>query len=198
MQSNVDDTEPPYEVRILNLNLNHCGMCKSSNCNGCFLPKNESPCKLSSRVCFLITYRKSLTKIIKEKLETRIIHPSVIQKKEKSSFGINVYDCVRTFTKPERLGKDDAWYCSKCKEFRQATKKFDLWKMPEVLIIHLKRFGAAGNHRDKITSLVGVPVSAGLDLSPFAQDPHDSQPIYDLFAVSVSLSLFYFSIVSEV
>lgn len=31
-------------------------------------------------------------------------------------------------------------YCPNCKEFVQATKKFDLWRLPDVLVIHLKRF----------------------------------------------------------
>ena len=31
-------------------------------------------------------------------------------------------------------------FCPGCKEFVQASKKFDLWKLPEILVIHLKRF----------------------------------------------------------
>ncbi len=31
-------------------------------------------------------------------------------------------------------------FCPNCKDFVQATKKFDLWKTPDVLVIHLKRF----------------------------------------------------------
>ena len=31
-------------------------------------------------------------------------------------------------------------YCPQCKDMKQATKKFDLWKLPEVLVVHLKRF----------------------------------------------------------
>ena len=31
-------------------------------------------------------------------------------------------------------------YCPDCKEFVQATKKFDLWRLPDILVIHLKRF----------------------------------------------------------
>ena len=31
-------------------------------------------------------------------------------------------------------------YCPSCKKHQQATKKFDLWKLPKILIIHLKRF----------------------------------------------------------
>ena len=31
-------------------------------------------------------------------------------------------------------------YCPECKDFVQASKKFDLWKLPDILVIHLKRF----------------------------------------------------------
>ena len=34
-------------------------------------------------------------------------------------------------------------YCPECKDFVQASKKFDLWKLPDILvihIIHIKRF----------------------------------------------------------
>ena len=48
--------------------------------------------------------------------------------------------CMDLFVNTEVLGEDDAWYCPNCKEHVQASKKFDLWKMPEILVIHLKRF----------------------------------------------------------
>eukprot|EP00003_Mantamonas_plastica_P003980 TRINITY_DN1312_c0_g1_i3.p1 TRINITY_DN1312_c0_g1~~TRINITY_DN1312_c0_g1_i3.p1 ORF type:complete len:510 (-),score=184.79 TRINITY_DN1312_c0_g1_i3:650-2179(-) len=54
--------------------------------------------------------------------------------------GLGLYDCIKKFMTKEKLGKDDMWYCSSCKEHRQATKKFDIWSTPEVLIIQLKRF----------------------------------------------------------
>jgi hypothetical protein len=41
---------------------------------------------------------------------------------------------------PEQLGEDDTWYCPSCKSHVQADKKLDLWALPEVLVIHLKRF----------------------------------------------------------
>ena len=44
------------------------------------------------------------------------------------------------FLQEEPLGPDDMWYCPKCKEHRQATKKLELWRMPQVLVVHLKRF----------------------------------------------------------
>lgn len=31
-------------------------------------------------------------------------------------------------------------FCPKCKSFQQATKKFDIFKLPQVLVVHLKRY----------------------------------------------------------
>lgn len=53
---------------------------------------------------------------------------------------LTLYNCLNLFTEKEKLGREDAWYCPECKDFVQATKKFDLWKLPRVLVIHLKRF----------------------------------------------------------
>lgn len=31
-------------------------------------------------------------------------------------------------------------YCPSCEKHQQATKKFDLWNLPKILVVHLKRF----------------------------------------------------------
>jgi len=36
-------------------------------------------------------------------------------------------------------------YCPRCKEHQTATKEISLWTLPEVLVVHLKRF-ATGRH----------------------------------------------------
>ena len=62
-------------------------------------------------------------------------------------------------------------YCSKCKEHVQAFKKLDLWKLPEILVVHLKRFHySQGRYvktfvtRDKINTVVDFPVTEVLDM----------------------------------
>lgn len=101
-----------------------------------------------------------------------------------------MYKSFERFNDEEQLGEMDMWYCSKCKEHRQAFKRMGLWKLPDVLIIHLKRFqyqqGAYFTHREKIAALVDFPVE-GLDLSRFTLRPQEIPPVYDLFAVSVCL-----------
>ena len=77
---------------------------------------------------------------------------------------LSIEDCMDEFTRQEQLGSDDLWYCPQCKEFRQATKKFDLWKVPDILVVHLKRFSSGRHSRDKLDDLVDFPIE-GLDLS---------------------------------
>ena len=98
---------------------------------------------------------------------------------------VNLSDCVNQFTTTEKLGADDPWYCPRCKKHQEATKKFDLWDLPQVLIIHLKRFSYNRFWRDKLDTMVDFPVE-GLDMSPYlikrANSPQNQT--YDLIAVA--------------
>ncbi|GAA5868046.1 hypothetical protein JCM1840_003663 [Sporobolomyces johnsonii] len=115
---------------------------------------------------------------------------------------ITLDQCLTEFTKEERLGEDDMWYCSACKEHKQATKKVEIWKAPDVLVFALKRFSSGRYTRDKIDDLVDFPLE-GFDMEPFVegdkvekrlaarmgegQAPAISEPdslVYDLYAVS--------------
>ena len=97
--------------------------------------------------------------------------------------GVTLGDCLDEFGKPEILSENDAWYCPRCKEHRRASKTFELWKAPDILVVHLKRFSAQGRFRDKLDVFVDFPTE-GLDLSTRLAVPEDGKsPIYDLFAV---------------
>jgi len=85
-------------------------------------------------------------------------HESCSNTEQESKRAIQLGDCMKLFTETERLSKDDAWYCPECKDFVQASKKFDLWKLPEILVIHLKRFSYDRYWRDKLDALVEFPV----------------------------------------
>ena len=87
----------------------------------------------------------------------------------KSQRGISLQDCLDEFTREEELGEDDPWYCPKCKKHQQATKKFDLWSVPDVLVVHLKRFSSSRALRDKIEAFVDFPIE-GLDLTEMVQE----------------------------
>ena len=97
--------------------------------------------------------------------------------------GVGLEDCLDEFGKAEILSESNAWFCPRCKEHRRASKKFELWKSPNILVIHFKRFSAQGRFRDKLDVLVDFPLE-GLDLSSRVAIQEDGKsPIYDLFAV---------------
>ncbi|WKY05989.1 hypothetical protein Q1695_006301 [Nippostrongylus brasiliensis] len=96
---------------------------------------------------------------------------------------IHLMECIDLFTKQEQLGEEDSWYCPKCKKHERATKKLDLWNLPQILIIHLKRFQYSKWHRDKIDIPVVIPVK-GFELnSKLANERHEHVK-YDLIAIS--------------
>ena len=108
---------------------------------------------------------------------------------------ITLKDCVDAFVKEEKLGEDNKWYCPKCKEFTQATKKLDLYSLPPILVIHLKRFQYNSYHRDKLDTLVQFPLHDLVLDSHVISDNH-KHSYYDLFAVSVrSLILLFIFII---
>ncbi len=97
--------------------------------------------------------------------------------------GLTLDECLDAFEKEEILSENDTWYCPRCKEHRRASKKFDLWKTPDILVVHLKRFSSTGWRRDKLDLRVDFPVE-GLDLTRRVLDKQTGkEEIYDLIAV---------------
>lgn len=102
-------------------------------------------------------------------------------KQRKEVFTLN--ECFTLYTKMEELSGQDYWYCSKCKTHQASTKKFDLWKLPPVLVVHLKRFSYDRMFRDKIDTLVDFPLT-DLDMAPYLINKKTDETKYNLIAVS--------------
>ncbi|XP_036125605.1 ubiquitin carboxyl-terminal hydrolase 43 [Molossus molossus] len=74
-------------------------------------------------------------------------------------------ECFQFYTKEEQLAQDDAWKCPHCKALQQGMVKLSLWTLPDILIIHLKRFCQVGERRNKLSTLVKFPL-CGLNMAP--------------------------------
>uniref|UniRef100_W5UFB2 Ubiquitin carboxyl-terminal hydrolase n=1 Tax=Ictalurus punctatus TaxID=7998 RepID=W5UFB2_ICTPU len=100
---------------------------------------------------------------------------------------VHLQECIELFTTMETLEEENPWYCPTCKKHQLATKKLDLWSLPEVLIIHLKRFSYTKYSREKLDTIVDFPLRK-LDFSDWLlrKTGSDSEPPsrYDLIAVS--------------
>ncbi|XP_077590336.1 ubiquitin carboxyl-terminal hydrolase 31 [Stigmatopora nigra] len=73
--------------------------------------------------------------------------------------------CFHVYTKEEQLAPDDAWRCPHCKQLQQGRIKLSLWTLPDVLILHLKRFRQEGERRVKMQNMVRFPLM-GMDMAP--------------------------------
>src|SRR3569832_863874 len=95
------------------------------------------------------------------------------------------------FMEGEQLDERNAWYCPSCRQHVCALKMIALWSVPDILILHLKRFTfdtcmtSGGMLRSKMDDTVEFPIE-GLDLTKHILGPIDKEapPIYKLFGVS--------------
>lgn len=117
-----------------------------------------------------------------ETLEDAEMQEKKSKRAVRKKHGITLDECFTETSKSEVLSEDNAWYCSRCKELRRATKTLEIWTVPDILIIHLKRFSGHRSFRDKIEELIDFPVK-GLDLSGKVGFPENKDLTYDLFAV---------------
>ncbi|XP_059668642.1 ubiquitin carboxyl-terminal hydrolase 8-like [Cornus florida] len=103
---------------------------------------------------------------------------------KKPQESVSLYKCLEAFLKEEPLGPEDMWYCPKCKNHQQASKKLDLWRLPEILVIHLKRFFYSRFLKNKLETFVDFPID-NFDLSSYivCKDSRVSHH-YMLYAVS--------------
>lgn len=180
-------------------------------------PTSEEPIHFGNadEVSYIVYFsnKTTFTTFINEdRMKTIFEHPSVAMQARAAVSGnssgespMPLTDCLDLFCTEEQLTEENMWYCSVCKDHVRAIKKLELWSLPRILVVHLKRFHyGSRNRRDKISTLVEFPLE-NLDLQPYllghleglyadgtldaeGAAPADAAaaaaPIYDLFAVS--------------
>uniref|UniRef100_A0A1D1ZYV0 Ubiquitin carboxyl-terminal hydrolase n=1 Tax=Auxenochlorella protothecoides TaxID=3075 RepID=A0A1D1ZYV0_AUXPR len=99
----------------------------------------------------------------------------------------SISDCLTVFAADEKLEGAEAFSCEVCKAKTPATKHLRLQRLPQILVLHIKRFKYRGFFTDKLTASVSYPL-AGLSLdtylSPEALVAGEGGALYDLYAVS--------------
>lgn len=148
------------------------------------LPCDGNILKLTTHSTVAIDWDSDIKKMCYDDQEAEAYekHESMVQPQKKKST-VALRDCIELFTTMETLGEHDPWYCPTCKKHQQATKKFDLWSLPGILVVHLKRFSYNRCWRDKLDTVVDFPIK-DLNMSEFVCDPRAGPYVYDLVAVS--------------
>ncbi|KAJ5499354.1 Peptidase C19 ubiquitin carboxyl-terminal hydrolase 2 [Penicillium expansum] len=111
-------------------------------------------------------------------------HAMVVSQKKPKPSNVTLDQCLDEFSKEEILSRADSWFCPQCKTHVSATKKFELWRTPDIMVVQLKRFSQfRGRNGHKISTLIDFPFE-GLDLSSRVEGPMDGKSaVYDLIAV---------------
>ncbi|XP_043990240.1 ubiquitin carboxyl-terminal hydrolase 8 isoform X1 [Gambusia affinis] len=95
----------------------------------------------------------------------------------------SLQDCLRLFSKEEKLTDNNKVFCRHCKAHRDSTKKLEIWKVPPIVLVHLKRFSYEGRWRQKLQTSVDFPLDS-LDLAQYVIGPKQNLRRYNLYAVS--------------
>ncbi|XP_065895135.1 uncharacterized protein [Dysidea avara] len=74
------------------------------------------------------------------------------------------------------------WLCPKCNCHRDSEKRMEIWKLPQILVIVLKRFDYRHQRRYKISEYVHYPIK-GLNMSRYVVGD-DSPNEYHLYAIT--------------
>ncbi|KAM9366521.1 ubiquitin carboxyl-terminal hydrolase 8 [Symphorus nematophorus] len=95
----------------------------------------------------------------------------------------SLQDCLRLFSKEEKLTDNNKVFCRHCKAHRDSTKKLEIWKVPPILLVHLKRFSYEGRWKQKLQTSVDFPLDS-LDLAQYVIGPKQNLKRYNLYGVS--------------
>jgi len=97
--------------------------------------------------------------------------------------------CIDAFAQPEEMKVEmgNGVKCETCNEVVDAVKKLEVWREPDVLIVHIKRFHFSGVHYEKLNTPIEIPWRE-LNLRPWIVGPSaaNSAP-YELYGVACHL-----------
>ncbi|BGP31840.1 ubiquitin-specific protease doa4 [Rhodotorula toruloides] len=114
----------------------------------------------------------------------------------KTDDAVSLASCIDGFLQEEILDGENAWNCPRCRRLCPTSKRLSVARLPQFLIIHLKRFTSLS---DRLATGLSFPLS-NLHLAhllppmalapkpPFRLNlPHEPETTYELYAVCCHL-----------
>jgi uncharacterized UBP type Zn finger protein len=153
-------TSPVFKLKVSKPRV-FCNFCKSK-CEGCELGLSDDISMQKIKETFegfkqeTIILDLELSKSLSLSVLNNPSESSQINLVQKKKLDINF--CLELAKYPEILDEDNKWYCSTCKEDVRASKQMDVFKFPNILVIHLLRFKKKGYWTEKNTEFVDFPV----------------------------------------
>ena len=179
--------KPAYLTCFVQTKELFCPFCCEKTCKGCPVPYSSEILRSVLKkgfVSILMVWKSNYQAfgVRLNEMNRCTEHGSVLEVSEKSKkVTVKLEDCFELLRTPEKLGKDDSWYCPNCKTHVQATKKMEIYRAPPILILHIKRFKSDGNSKEKVYNPVIFP-ETNLDISRWVIGEHSERP-YNLYAI---------------
>ncbi|CAH1110200.1 unnamed protein product [Psylliodes chrysocephalus] len=156
--------EFPFSLKAVLQGGQICAICHWTQfCRGCLIPLSDellvSICRTSLNIgmCVSIDWDPTALHLryqtCREKMWSE--HESVTTCRKLHAEPIDLDYCLRAFTSEERL--EAKYHCSSCQDLQPATKKMQIWRLPPILIIHLKRFVYVNKKWVKTQKVVNFP-----------------------------------------
>merc|ERR1712050_115455 len=95
-----------------------------------------------------------------------------------------VEQALNKYLEEELLSGDEQWFCEKCNKRVNAKKKIDLWKLPPVLVVHLKRFEFDMRTCRFRKIQAKLRSSLTVDLTEFVTTEQREPLVYDIICVA--------------
>lgn len=184
-----------FRLRITHRDCTRCSLCPWYNCCiGCTIPDDDYPTIIQDGDSITLDWHMDVYNAALKNDEGSMNKKYITQGKTHFEMGENIpkhhtckddnfgderitlEECLDAFAKEERIPEA---YCSKCKDFRVSTKRMSLWRLPPVMIIHLKRFQFTQHMRRKLRNLVSFPLE-GLDFSRIVASDSSTDSVIDM------------------
>ena len=158
-------TEIPKNIENYHIELLHCPICPwYTFCPGCIINPNDNLEKLTSEYGIVVDWCTSFIneeflvpnfKLLSKDIDNQVISENlpIFDKEENYQ---SIYDCFDLFFVEENL--EDPLYCHKCMGPENFTKKYEINKLPYVLILSLKRFKFNQNSNFKLRQMITYPI----------------------------------------
>jgi len=209
-----EERQVPFVARIVNAAGTACGACDRRNCTGCLLPKGSARLRLRAglltgavsiaKIYLALdwvdsaVYDQDYVDTVAD--DASVARANAAESQDREGVGLEqtmsscsegsgtvpISACIEAFAQPEELKTENGngVTCEKCNEVVDAVKKLEIWREPDVLILHIKRFHFSGAHYEKLNTPVEVPLKE-LNLRPWIVGPSATSSVpYELYGVA--------------
>ncbi|MFH4973487.1 hypothetical protein AB6A40_000196 [Gnathostoma spinigerum] len=176
----------PFDLCIVDSRFEWCAKCPwSSFCHGCVLKRTDDV--IEEEISALAVDWKPAALYLRYQHSVELLcvdDESFINEWDIHYRPCSLVSCLKDFTQEELL--DDEVFCKKCNQKTPTTKALSIWRLPDVLIIHFKRFVHVETEKRWVKSykVVDFPLR-NLDLSEWSRGNYrPDKAVYNCFAIA--------------